>query len=125
MAQTIFEQMGGQYMRQGDYLLPAVKLLPQNEAQIGVWGQRHRRWLKSEHRVLYYNLLTKGKLNERLTEVDERAEDMFLRLVSEMAGREGITEQFKATDMMSWVGRMNNIRNQVTEIVNAEVIYTI
>ena len=113
MAQTIFEQMGGQYMRQGDYLLPAVKLLPQNEAQIGVWGQRHRRWLKSEHRVLYYNLLTKGKLNERLTEVDERAEDMFLRLV------------FKATDMMSWVGRMNNIRNQVTEIVNAEVIYTI
>mgnify|MGYP006077333117 FL=1 len=88
MLKTTFEQMGDQYIQQGDYLLPAVKLSPEQEAEIGVWVQRYRRWLKTERRVLYYNLLTKGKLGKRLAEMDEQAENMFSWLVSEMAQRE-------------------------------------
>lgn len=122
MTSTIFEQIGGSYTYQEDYLLPNLKLPEQEEVIIGVWGQRYQRWIKSEHRVLYYNLLAKGRLNERFAEVDERAEDMFSRLVSEMAQRESITEQLKVTDMMAWVGRMNNIHQRATEIVLDEIL---
>ena len=120
MEKTVFEQMGGSYVRQGDYELPAINLLPE-ETHIGVWGQRYRRWLKANHCVLYYNLLTSGKLNEQMAEVDERAETMFLRLVKEFAKREGVTEDLKATNMMAWIGHMNSIRQRAIELVIAEI----
>ena len=120
---TLFEELGGTYTQQGDYLLPDIKLPEQPEYEIGVWGQRRRRYLKEHHRVLYYNMLTKCTLYPHLAEVDQQAQDMFFRLVDEMAKREGITEQLKAADQMEWVRRMNNIQNRVTEIVYDELIY--
>lgn len=123
MAKTIFEEMGGTYARQGDYLLPCLFLPAEKENKpIGVWGQRHLRYLKQHRRVLYTNLLTSGKLNSYLADIDEQAEDMFLRLVEQMAEHEGVTEQLKAENQMEWVGRMNNIRSRVMEIVNEEII---
>lgn len=122
MAKTVFEQLGGTYVRQGDYELPTVTLPPEEEIHTGIWGQRYKRWLKANHRVLYYNLLTSGKLNGQAAEVDERAERLFSRLVQEMAERESVTEALKATDMMAWVRRINNIRNSVTEIVLDEIL---
>ena len=125
MAKTIFEQMGGTYTQVGDYLLPDLKL-PEEEKQanIGVWGMRHKRFLKENHRVLYANLMTSGKLVTYLDDIERQATSMFLRLVKEFAEKEGVTEELKATDQMLWVQRMNNIRNRATEIVNAELIYT-
>ena len=120
---TLFEELGGTYTQQGDYLLPDIKLPEQPEYEIGVWGQRRRRFLKEHHRVLYYNMMTKCTLYPHLAEVDQQAQDMFFRLVDEMAKREGITEQLKAADQMEWVRRMNNIQNRATEIVDAELIY--
>ena len=120
---TLFEELGGTYTQQGDYLLPNIKLPEQPEYEIGVWGQRRRRFLKEHHRVLYYNMMTKCTLYPHLAEVDQQAQDMFFRLVDEMAKREGITEQLKATDQMEWIRRMNNIQNRATEIVDAELIY--
>lgn len=122
MTKSIFEQMGGTYTQQGDYLLPDLKLPEQEETNIGIWGMRYRQWLKATHHVLYYNLLTKGELNECLAEADERAENMFSQLVSEIAEREGLTEQLKVTDMMTWVRRMNNIRQRASEIVLDNVL---
>ena len=103
-------------------MLPDLKLPEQEETNIGIWGMRYRQWLKATHRVLYYNLLTKGELNECLAEADERAENMFSQLVSEIAEREGLTEQLKVTDMMTWVRRMNNIRQRASEIVLDNVL---
>ncbi len=123
MEKTVFEQLGGTYTQQGDYYLPDIKLPEQPEYEIGVWGQRRRRYLKEHHRVLYYNMMTKCTLYPYLAEVDQQAQDMFFRLVNEMAKREGITEQLKAAEQMEWVRRMNNIQNRATEIVNAELIY--
>ena len=123
MKQTLFEWYGGTYTQQGDYLLPDIKLPEQPEYEIGVWGQRRRRFLKEHHRVLYYNMMTKCTLYPHLADVEQHAQDMFLRLVDEMAKREGITEQLKAADQMEWVRRMNNIQNRATEIVDAELIY--
>ena len=126
MANTIFEQTGGTYTQVGDYMLP--DLLPaeeEKEANIGVWGMRHKRYLKQHHKVLYYNLLTSGKLNSYLADVEQQAQDLFLRLVKDLAEKENVTEELKASDMMLWVQKMNNIRNQATEIVNAEIIYTV
>ena len=120
---TLFEELGGTYTQQGDYLLPDIKLPEQPEYEIGVWGQRRRRFLKEHHRVLYYNMMTKCTLYPHLAEVDQQAQNLFLRLVDEMAKREGITEQLKAADQMEWVRRMNNIQNRATEIVDAELIY--
>lgn len=120
---TIFEQQGVEYRQAGDYLLPNVGMDEQKEFQIGVWGQRYKRYLKSNHRVLYYNYLTSGRLYEHLAEVDIRAEKMFQQLVKSLAEKENITESLKAKDMMLWVQKMNNIRNRATEIVNVEVIY--
>ena len=124
MAKTIFGEMGGAYVRQGDYDLPCLSLPTEKENKpIGVWGQRHLRYLKQHRKVLYTNLLTSGKLNSYLADIDKQAEDMFLRLVKQMAEREGVSEQLKAENQMEWVGRMNNIRNRAMEIVNAELIY--
>ncbi len=125
MAKTIFEEMGGTYVRQGDYNLPCLSLPAEKENKpIGVWGQRHLRYIRQYKRILYTNLLTSGKLNSYLADIDEQAEDMFLRLVKQMAERESVTEQLKAENQMEWVGAMNNIRHRATEIVNTELIYT-
>lgn len=126
MAKTIFEEMSGAYVRQGDYLLPCLSLPAEKENKpIGVWGQRHLRYLKQHRKVLYTNLLTSGKLDSHLADIDKQAQDMFLRLVKQMAEREGVTEQLKAENLMEWVGRMNNIRSRTMEIVNAELIYSL
>lgn len=126
MANTIFEKQGGTYTQVGDYMLP--DLLPaeeEKEANIGVWAMRHKRYLKQNHKVLYYNLLTSGKLNSYLTDIEQQAQDLFLRLIKDLAEKENVTEKLKSTDMMLWVQKMNNIRNRATEIVNAEMIYTV
>ena len=123
MEQSLFEQMGGKYERQGDYLLPCLTLPAEEEYPIGIWGQRHRRFLKEHRRITYYNLLTDGKLNSYLADIDRQAEELFSRLIKQMAMREGVTEALKAQEQMVWVGRMNNIRNRATEIVNNELIY--
>ena len=124
MAKTIFEEMGGTYVRQGDYDLPCLSLPTEKENKsIGVWGQRHLRYLKQHRKALYTNLLTSGKLNSYLTDIDEQAEDMFLRLVKQMAEREGVSEQLKTENQMEWVGRMNNIRSRAMEIVYSTMIY--
>lgn len=122
--ETIFENNGGVYTQQGDYLLPNLALSDETEKQIGVWGIRHKRYLKSNHRVLYYNLLTSGKLYNYLADVDKRAKKLFEQTVTSIAGQEQVTEELKATDMMLWVQKMNNIRNRATEIVNEQVIYS-
>lgn len=124
MDKSIFEQMGGKYSQVGDYLLPNITVSDGTNEPIGVWGERHARYLKEHRKVLYMNLLTSGKLNSYLAEIDKQAEDMFLRLVKQMAANQGVTEQLKATDQMAWAGKMNAIRNAATEIVNQELIYT-
>lgn len=123
MEKSLFEQMGGTYTQVGDYLLPNLTLPEEEQKSIGIWGQRHARYLKQHHKVLYMNLLTSGKLNNYLADIDEQAEDMFSRLVKEMAIRQGVTEQLKAADQMAWVGKMNAIRNAAMELVNKELIF--
>ena len=124
MTDTLFEQLGGTYTQQGDYLLPNLALPAEKETgNIGVWALRHKRYLKQHHKVLYYNLLTSGKLHSHLADTEEQAQQLFLRLVRELAEKEGVTEQLKAVDNMVWVRRMNNIRNRAAEMVNNEVIY--
>lgn len=123
MAKTIFEEMGGTYTQVGDYLLPDLKLSEEDQQHIGVWGQRHRRYLKEHWRTTYATLLTSGKLNSYLADIDRQSEEMFSRLVKQMAETEGVTEQLKADNQMEWVRRMNNIRNRAMEIVNSELIY--
>lgn len=115
---------GIRYELQGDYYLPCLKLPESDDRPIGIWGKRRRRYLKEYHRILYYNLLTKGKLHDHLAEINEEATAMFDRLIDQLAEQEGVTEQLKAENQMLWVKRMNNIRNRVTEIVNTELIYT-
>lgn len=111
------------YELQGDYYLPCLKLPEEEQAYIGIWGQRHLRYLKKHHRVLYGNLLTSGKLNSYLVDIDRQAEEMFERLVKQMAEREGVTEQLKAANSMEWVRKLNSIRNRAVEITNSELIY--
>ena len=126
MANTIFEQTGATYTQVGDYMLP--DLLPaeeEKEANISIWAMRHKRYLKQHHKVLYYNLLTSGKLNSYLVDIEQQAQDLFSRLVKDLAEKENVTENLKATDQMLWVRKMNNIRNRATEIVNADIIYTV
>ena len=126
MANTIFEKQGGTYTQVGDYMLP--DLLPaeeEKEANIGVWGMRHKRYLKQHHKVRYYNLLTSGKLNSYLADIEQQAQQLFLRLVKDLAEKENVTEKLKSENQMLWVQKMNNICNQATEIVNAELIYTV
>ena len=122
---TIFEKMGGTYTQVGDYLLPDLKLPEEDQQPIGVWGQRHWRYLKEHRRATYATLLTSGKLNGYLADIDRQAEELFSRLVKQMAEAEGITEHLKADNQMEWVRRMNNIRNRAMEIVNSELIYRV
>lgn len=123
MAKTIFEEMGGTYTRVGDYLLPDLKVPEEEQQPIGVWGQRHRRCLKEHRRATYATLFTNGKLNSYLADIDRQAEELFSRLVKQMAEAEGVTEKLKAADPMEWVRRMNNIRNRAMEMVNNDLIY--
>ena len=117
------ENNGLWYELQGDYYLPCLKLPEEEQAYIGIWGQRHLRYLKEHRRVRYANLLTSGKLNSYLVDINRQAEEMFERLVKQMAEREGVTEQLKVSNQMEWVRRMNNIRNRAVEITNSELIY--
>ena len=117
------EHTGISYTLQGDYYLPDLKLPEQEDKPIGLWGQRHLRYIKQYHKVRFASLLTGGKLNGYLADIDKHAEDMFFRLVKQMAEREGVTEQLKADNPMEWVARINNIRNRATEIVNHDLIY--
>ena len=123
MNKTIFEQMGGTYTVQGDYCLPDLTLPIEEERPIGVWAQCRLRYLKQHHKILYYNLLTSGKLQSHLADVEEEAQTLFLRLLKQYAEREGVTEQLKAENPMKWVRMMNNIRERVNEVVNAEMIF--
>lgn len=122
MMASIYETIGGTYQRQGDYELPGLKLLSE-EQFIGVWGQRYRRHLKQNHRILYYNLLTSETLNEHIAEVDRQAENMFQSLVKSLSEKENVTEKMKANVPREWIQRMNNIRSRAAEIVYAEVIF--
>ena len=124
MEKSIFEQMGGTYTKVGDYYLPDLALPAEEQQPIGIWGQRHLRHIKQNRRALYTNLLTSGKLNSYLADINRQAEDMFFRLVKQMVEREGVTEQLKEDNQMEWVARMNNIRSRVTEVVNTDFIYT-
>ena len=117
------EKTGISYTLQGDYYLPDIALSTEEQQPIGVWGQRHLRHIKQHRKVLYLNLLTSGKLNEYLSDLDKQAEEMFSQIVKQMAERERVTEKLKADNQMEWVGRMNNIRSRATEIVNAELIF--
>ena len=123
MEKTIFEQMGGTYEQQGDYLIPCLALPSEEEKSIGVFGQRHLRYLKEYHKITYANLLTSGKLNVYLSDIDKQAQERFERLVEDMKLAQGITEKLKAENALEWVGRMNNIRACAMEIVNEEIIY--
>ena len=118
------ERTGLKYELIGDYYLITGDDEPEEEQKpIGIWGQRHLRYLKEHHRVRYANLLTSGKLNDYLADIDRQAKEMFELLVKQAAVAEGVTEQLKAIDQMAWVGRMNSIRNRVIEIVNREIIF--
>ena len=119
------EKTGINYTLQGDYYLPDLALPAEEQQPIGIWGQRHLRHIKQNRRVLYTNLLTSGKLNSYLADINRQAEEMFSRLVKQMAEYEGVTEQLKADNQMAWVGRMNNIRSRATEIVNNDLIITL
>ena len=123
MTKSIFEQLDGTYERQGDYLLPCLTLPAEKEISIDVWGQRHLRYLKEYRRGTYINLLTSGRLNAYLADVDRQAEELFFRLV-ELKQAQGITEQLKAENQLLWVQRLNNIQACAREIVNEEIIYT-
>lgn len=123
MEKSLFEQTGGTYTQVGDYLLPNLTISEEEQKYIGIWGQRHARYLKQYHKVRYYNLLTSGKLNNRLADIDKQAEELFYRLVKQMAEKQSISEQSKTRDQMMWGGRMNTVRNAAMEIVNKELIY--
>lgn len=117
------EQTGISYTLQGDYYLPDLALPEQEDKPIGLWGQRHLKYIKHHRKILYINLLTSGKLNDYLADLDKQAEDMLSRLVKQMAECEGVTEKLKADNQMAWVARMNKIRNRATEIINTDLIY--
>ena len=124
MTETLFEQFGGTYTQTDDYLLPDLSLPAEKElGNIGVWALRHKRYLKQYHKVLYYNLLTSGKMNSYLADIEQQAQQFFLRLVKELAKKENVTEELKADNMLLWVQKINNIRSRVTEVVNNEIIY--
>ena len=120
---TLFEQLGGTYTMQGDYRLPNLTVEETDTRPIDVWGQRRLNYLKHHRKVLYYNLLTSGKLHSHLADIEEQAQDLFSRLTKEYAKKEGVTEQLKATDQMKWVKKMNNIRERVIETVYSEVVF--
>ena len=125
MEKVIYDEKNGLwYELQGDYYLPCLKLSEGEQQPVGLWGQRHLRYIKQNRKVFYLNLLTSGKLNGYLSDLDKQAEDMFSRLVKQMAEREGVTEKLKAENQMEWVGRMNNIRSRAKEVINNELIFS-
>ena len=124
MEKVIYNEKNGLwYELQGDYYIPCLNLPEEEQQPIGVWGQRHLRYINQNRKGLYFKLLTSGKLNGYLADLDKQAEDMFSRLVKQMAEREGVTEQLKADNQMEWVAQMNNIRSRATEIINHDIIY--
>ena len=123
MKKTIFEEMGGTYIRHWDYLIPCLTLPEEEQRFIGVWGQRHKRYLKEYRRGVYVNLLTSGRLNDYLADIEEQAQERFERIVEQMKQAQGITEQLKAENQMEWVGRMNNVQACARESVEKEIIY--
>ncbi len=124
MAKSIFEQLGGTYRKESDYLIPCLAVPTEEEHLIGIWGQRHLDYLKQYRKVTYTNLLTSGKLNAYLADIDRQAQERFERLIEDMKRTQGITEQLKAENALEWTGRLNNIRICVIEIINKEIIYT-
>ena len=120
---TLFEQEGGSYTVQGDYRLPNLIPPTEEERSIGVWGQRRLNYLKHHRKVLYYNLLTSGKLHSHLADIEEQAQELFARLTTDLTQKEGITEQLKATNQMKWVQQINNTRERVTEVVYSDVVF--
>ena len=122
MKKTIFEEMGGTYIRHGDYLIPCLALQEEEQRFIGVWGQRHKCYLKEHKRAVYITLLTSGRLNSYLADIEEQAQERFERIVEQMKQAQGITEQLKAENQMEWVERMNNVQACAREIVDTEVI---
>ncbi len=122
MEKSLFEQMGGTYHWEGDYRIP--DLVAPAAPNIGIWGQRRRKFLKEHHRILYNSMLYSGTLNAPLEEVDKSATEIFDRIVKQMAQQQGVTEELKAQDQLAWVGTMNTIRSAATEIVNAEIVHT-
>ena len=123
MEKTLYEQTGGTYTMQRDYCLPDLTLPPEEERPIGVWAHRRRQYLKQHHKILFYNLLTSGKLHAHLADVEKEAQSLFLRLVKEYAEHEGLTEQLKAENPTEWVQKMNNIRSRAAETVYADLIF--
>ena len=121
MAKSLFEQLGGRYEKQGDYLIPCLTLPTEKETVIGVWGQRHLRYLKEYRRITYTNLLTRGRLNSYLADIEKQAQERFETLIEQMKQAQGITEQLKAENALEWVHRMNNIRACAKEIVEREI----
>ena len=125
MKKTIFEEMGGTYIRHGDYLIPCLTLPEEEQRFIGVWGQRHLRYLKEYRRSVYLNLPTSGGLNDYyLAHIEEQAQKRFERIVEQMKQAQGITEQLKAENQMEWVARMNNVQACAREIVDREIVYS-
>ena len=123
MAKSIFEEMDGTYEMQGDYLIPCLTLSTEKEQPIDLFGQRHLRYLKEHHRITYTNLLTSGRLNAYLADIDRQAQERLETLTEQMKQAQGITEQLKAENALEWVGRMNNIRACAMEIINEEIIF--
>lgn len=123
MAKSLFEEMGGRYKRQGDYLIPCITLSDEEEQSIGLWGEHHLHYLKEYRRGTYINLLTSGRLNTYLADIDRQAEELFFRLVEQMKQAQGITEHLKAENQLEWVQRLSNIRACAREIVEKEIIY--
>ncbi len=124
MENRFFDEKNGLwYEKQGDYYLPCLELPKEENKPIGIWGQRHLRYLKQHRKILYTNLLTSGKLNSHLAEIDKQAEELYFRLVKQFAESEGVNEQLKADNTMEWIGRMGNIESRCREIVNSEVVF--
>ena len=124
MEKYIFDESNGLwYERQGDYYIPCLTLPAEDERPMGLWGRRHLRYIKEHHKARYTSLLLSGNLGSYLTDIDRRAEAMLSQLMEQMAQRQGVTEQLKASNQMMWVGRMNNVRVSAMEIVNKEIIY--
>ncbi len=124
MAKSLFEQLGGTYRKESDYLIPCLTVPAEEEQSIGIWGQRHLNYLKQHQKVTYTNFLTSGNLNTYLADINRQAQKRFERLIEDMKQAQGITEQLKAENALEWTGRLNNIRTCAREIVERELIYT-
>ena len=123
MAKSLFEELGGKYERQGDYLIPCLTVPAEKEQTIGIWGQRHLDYLKQCRKVTYTNLLTSGKLNAYLSDINRQAQERFERLMEDMKKTQGITERLKEESTLEWTGKINNLRACAREIVEQEMIY--